>query len=222
LKVCVSIRASTVEEALTLMEGVADADLLELRADYLKSKKGLEKVSRYADKLIVTVRRASEGGLFRGSEVERAKVIREALKVHPRYVDIEASSPMASGLVEEAKLAGVGVIASSHNLRGTPGPRELMRAWRLCARLDPDIVKVVTTALKVADNLTVLGLLLKADRPTVAFCMGPLGKPSRALAPLFGAPFTYASLGEGLETAPGQLSLWEVREVWRILSSGLA
>ena len=221
MKVCVSIKASTVEKALMLMEKVADADLLELRVDYLKSKKNLEKISRYADKLIVTVRRASEGGLFKGSEAKRTEIIREVLKIHPRYVDIEASSPMALSLVKEARLAGVGIIASSHNLRRTPSIRELMRTWRLCAKLDPDIVKVVTMALKVADNLTILDLLLRVNKPTVAFCMGPLGKSSRALAPLFGAPFIYASPGEGLETAPGQLSLWEVKEVWRILGLGL-
>lgn len=218
MKVCVSIKASTAEEALALMERAADADLIELRVDHLKGLRGLERVARYADKLIVTVRSAREGGRFRGGGEGAAKLVREALKVRPRYVDVEARSPSALSLVEEARQAGVGVIASSHNLRGTPSMRGLMKAWRLCAKLDPDVVKVATTALKPADNLTVLSLLLKVDRPTVAFCMGPLGKPSRVLAPLFGAPFTYASLEEGLETAPGQLSLREVREAWRILS----
>lgn len=217
MKVCVSIKASTVEEALALMEKVADADLLELRVDYLKSMRGLERVARYADKLVLTVRRVNEGGLFKGSEAKRAKIIKEALKVHPRYVDIEAASPIAPSLVNEAKLAGVDVIASNHNLKRTPSMKGLMKAWRLCAKLNPDVVKVVTKALRAADNLTVLNLLLKVDRPTIAFCVGPLGKPSRILAPFFGAPFTYASPGEGLETAPGQPSLQEVREVWRIL-----
>lgn len=217
MRVCVSIGARTIGEAVEMMGRARGADLLELRGDYLRSCEGVEDLSPYADRLIVTVRRRREGGAFRGSEGDRLELLRRLMRVGPRYVDIEAASPIAPTVVGEARSLGVGVIASSHNFRGTPGVRGLLRAWRRCAALGPDVVKVATMALKPADNLAVLSLLLRVDRPTVAFCMGPLGRASRLLSPLFGAPFTYASLEEGLETAPGQLSLREVREAWRAL-----
>ena len=214
------MRASTIKEAVEMMGRVHGADLFELRGDYLRSYDGVDDLSPYANRLIVTVRRRSEGGAFRGAEEERLKLLRRLMQVGPRYVDVEAASPIASAVVEEARSLGVGIIASSHDLKRTPRLKGLVRAWRRCVELDPDVVKVVTMALTPSDNLTALNLLLKVDRPTISFCMGPLGKISRLLSPFFGAPFTYASLEGGLETAPGQLSLREVKEAWKVL--GLA
>jgi 3-dehydroquinate dehydratase-1 len=44
--------------------------------------------------------------------------------------------------------------------------------------------------------------------------MGEKGKLTRLAAPLLGSVFTYASLGEGKETAEGQ---WEAASLRRIL-----
>lgn len=58
----------------------------------------------------------------------------------------------------------------------------------------------------------------------IAFAMGELGRPSRLSCLKLGAPFTYASLSEGLETASGQYSFEEMhrlvyrnfRGFWRV------
>ncbi|MEM2806315.1 MAG: type I 3-dehydroquinate dehydratase [Candidatus Bathyarchaeia archaeon] len=47
--------------------------------------------------------------------------------------------------------------------------------------------------------------------------MGPLGKISRLLSPVFGGFFTIASLERNLETAPGQMTIQELREFYRTL-----
>ena len=51
----------------------------------------------------------------------------------------------------------------------------------------------------------------------IAFCMGEQGKISRVMAPLLGSYLTYASLNKGEESAPGQLTVKEIKEVFRIL-----
>jgi len=50
-----------------------------------------------------------------------------------------------------------------------------------------------------------------------AFAMGEAGQISRILAPLAGGYFTYASLEEGKESAAGQLTADQLREIYGIL-----
>ena len=47
--------------------------------------------------------------------------------------------------------------------------------------------------------------------------MGEHGKVSRLLSPLFGGFFTFASLEQGSETAPGQMSIKEMRSAYELL-----
>jgi 3-dehydroquinate dehydratase len=44
--------------------------------------------------------------------------------------------------------------------------------------------------------------------------MGPLGLASRLLSPLAGGDFTFASLSEGAESAPGQVTAEELRKLY--------
>jgi len=47
--------------------------------------------------------------------------------------------------------------------------------------------------------------------------MGEEGKISRIMAPYFGSYLSFASLERGAESAPGQLTVEEMREIFRIL-----
>jgi 3-dehydroquinate dehydratase type I len=51
----------------------------------------------------------------------------------------------------------------------------------------------------------------------VCFCMGEQGRISRLLSPVFGAVFTFAALEQGGETAPGQISINEMRTAYSLL-----
>src|SRR5207245_188568 len=57
----------------------------------------------------------------------------------------------------------------------------------------------------------------RADRPTIAIAMGAAGLMTRVLA--LREPhclLTYAALGQSTSTAPGQLSLDEMRQTYRV------
>ncbi len=71
-KVCIPIVESTTEKALIAVKEVSPwADLIELRADYLKQVKlGLLLEDRRKP-LIVTHRRKEEGGKYKGEEGKR-------------------------------------------------------------------------------------------------------------------------------------------------------
>ena len=54
------------------------------------------------------------------------------------------------------------------------------------------------------------------DAHVVGIAMGEEGLISRVLSPRAGAAFTFASLSEGTETAPGQVSARTLLDVYRL------
>ncbi len=51
----------------------------------------------------------------------------------------------------------------------------------------------------------------------IAFCMGPLGKWSRVAAPLVGSWLTFAPFSKTGASAPGQLTVNDLKRVWKTL-----
>src|SRR5262249_25941335 len=88
---------------------------------------------------------------------------------------------------------------------------------RMCAQ-DADVVKVAVRARQAADNLRVLALVRKGPKPTVAFCMGENGFPSRILQAKYGAPFTYAAFNKDRFGGLGIPSLRELDQVYHYRS----
>jgi 3-dehydroquinate dehydratase type I len=102
----------------------------------------------------------------------------------------------------------------------TPGLKTLRKKMIDGYKAGADIVKIVTFAKKMEDNLKVLGLIPYAQKKglkIIAFCMGEKGKISRIMAPMLGSYLTYASLDKGEESAPGQMTVEEIKQVLRIL-----
>ncbi|HRR42321.1 MAG TPA: type I 3-dehydroquinate dehydratase, partial [Syntrophales bacterium] len=90
----------------------------------------------------------------------------------------------------------------------------------VCRSLGADIVKVVTTARTPEDNLKVLRLIPYARRKgleIIAFCMGDKGRISRVASPILGSFLSFASLERGEESAPGQMTVDEMRLVLSLL-----
>jgi 3-dehydroquinate dehydratase type I len=75
-----------------------------------------------------------------------------------------------------------------------------------------DIAKVVTQVNTNADAANLLSLY-SINKPLVAFGMGDAGKLTRVVAPLLGAEFTFASMDNGVATAPGQIRYHTMKEI---------
>jgi 3-dehydroquinate dehydratase type I len=57
--------------------------------------------------------------------------------------------------------------------------------------------------------------LAKAKKQEIiAFCMGEKGKVSRLFSPCLGAAWTYASLNKVKDSAPGQMTVRQVKGIW--------
>jgi 3-dehydroquinate dehydratase type I len=226
--ICIPIMANTQDAALMQMErSFPLADILELRIDHIEDVNLEALMSRKRGKILVTNRRKDEGGGFSGTEGERVELLKEAVGLGADYVDIEMGT--AEALIKELA-AKVGNnhgrtkwIISHHNFSATPSVRALRRKLDECKRSGADIIKIVTYAKRIEDNLRVLGLIPYArrkDQEIAAFCMGEMGRISRIIAPLLGSYFNYASLERGTESAPGQLTIEEMRQVSRVLNGG--
>jgi 3-dehydroquinate dehydratase type I len=196
------------------------ADLIELRVDYLKGVE-LEKLLKAGEKpLVVTNRRRAEGGRYRGDEKRRLATLREAADLGAAFVDVEMRterSPLRE-LIKNKN--GTRMILSFHDFHRTPPPGELRKIMDRMTRHGADVAKIVTFARSWEDNLKVLALIAyarKRRQDIVTFCMGEKGKMSRIFSPLVGAAWTYASLGRTRASAPGQLTVTEMREIWERL-----
>lgn len=227
--ICIPIVATTTNDAVAQIErGAPLADVLELRIDHIRDV-DLEQLingKQTGKRILVTNRRKDEGGGFTGSERERITLLKDAVTLGADYVDIEAGT--AKHLMEELAAQiekhhhRTKWIISSHDFSGTPSEEALRKRFDAYSRMGGDIIKIVTHAHAVEDNLRVLGLIPYArekEWAIIALCMGELGKISRVMAPLLGAAWGYASLEKGTESAPGQLTAEEMRLIYRVLGA---
>ena len=130
------------------------------------------------------------------------------------YADIEAAV-----YAETVKLSPdlSRLIVSYHNFDETPV--DMNDIYERLTALPAAVHKIVTRANNVTDSLVMFKLLDRAateGRSLIALAMQEPGLLTRVLAPSHGAFLTYGSLGLGRESAAGQLSCHELRQVYRI------
>ncbi|MGB9628723.1 MAG: type I 3-dehydroquinate dehydratase [Thermodesulfobacteriota bacterium] len=112
------------------------------------------------------------------------------------------------------------MILSWHDFKKTPSLKELRILLEEMKKRGADIAKIVSFARSLEDNLKLLSLIpygRERSLETIAFCMGDMGKMSRIFSLLFGAPWTYASMDKSHLSAPGQLTVKEIKDLWRHL-----
>jgi 3-dehydroquinate dehydratase type I len=209
--ICVSVGdISQIEEATRL-----GADLIELRLDLIERDPGTifpllpEKV-----RTVVTCRPGAFG------DRQRSEYLMASVELGASYIDIEVESSdrYASPIVSHALGKGAEVIVSFHDFRGTPARAELRRIMEQCADRGGEIVKIATQVVSRDDIFNLLSLYDIPGRKVV-IGMGPLGRITRVMAPYLGSEFTFASIGGGGETAPGQLSLEQLKEIYNVINT---
>jgi len=225
--ICISVVPATNEEALSLLgRALPLAELVELRIDRIEKPELPMLLYAGRERIVVTNRRRDEGGFFASCETRRLELLHEAVELGARFVDVEqrAGAKAVGRLADAVRSRGgrTGLIVSHHDLAGTPSAKALAARLRACRALGADVVKIVTLATRAEDNLRVLGLLPQAremGQDLVAFCMGEQGRLSRVAAPLLGSCWSYASLEKGAASAPGQLTVREMRTILGMLQS---
>jgi 3-dehydroquinate dehydratase/shikimate dehydrogenase len=198
----------------------AGADLAELRLDLFDQPYDLGRLLRRRRPLpvIVTLRPPREGGRCELPDAARLKQLTFAAGMGAEYVDVEWDA-VTPDVIAELREAGAHVIVSRHEFDRMPD----LEAWAdQIAAMQPDVVKVVGTATTAADCAVALRVLERARLPTISIAMGAAGLPSRLLCWRYERCFlTFASLPSG-GTAPGQIEIGEMLDVYRARSIGPA
>ncbi len=239
--ICIPVMDATHREALRSVEKSAVlADAIELRMDWITDGDVAEliRAARRASagvKIIVTCRRKEESLLAQenlpalpAKERTRAakmKLLETAVLSGADFIDIElaegdrAISRMRSRCHRRPNPARL--IVSWHDPYKTPSLASLQKIFDVCVQAGADIVKIVPYARSLPDNAAVLNLIDYAKsqgREIIAMCMGEKGQISRILAPLRGSYLGFAVLPGGRTSAPGQLTLREMRAFQKLLS----
>jgi 3-dehydroquinate dehydratase type I len=193
-------------------------DMYEVRIDLIGS--GWQNVARGLGKPWIACNRLrAEGGNWRGSEEERISVLLSAIELGASIVDIELAAQNLNEIIGRIR-GRTQCLVSFHDFQGTPGQAELESIIKKEIKAGADICKVVTTAHRTGDNSSLLKLV--RDFPVqkvVSFCMGQYGAISRILLPLIGGHFTYTSLAEGAESAAGQITAVDLKNIYGMMES---
>jgi 3-dehydroquinate dehydratase-1 len=223
---CIPIASEGTREAIEKMERAAYlADIVELRIDRMRNPDLEELLRAKRIPVIVTNRRREEGGGFAGTEEERIEILVRAVGLGADYVDVEAATAPALKAALRSALAGrsTRLICSWHDFSGTPPAEFLQAKLEECMADGPAVAKIVTRAFDAADCLRLLELIPRArlkGQAISAFCMGKPGRVSRIVAPLLGSAISYVSLEPEEASAPGQLTIRQMRAIARIIEEG--
>ena len=221
-KICVSILPKTSTEATKLIEKAeeATADLIEVRLDKLDKHDGLADLASYGKTTkIATIKPLSSHGHFKGTESEQRQIVLTAAKNGFSYVDIELSAKNLKEFTAQVSNLGARPIVSFHSYKRMLKLTELTDVLERQIAFGADICKIVPTAERIEDSLTLLNFCSEAAKraKVVCFAMGELGKVSRLLSPLFGCVFTFAALETGSKTASGQMTIQDMKSAYRLL-----
>ncbi len=195
---------------------------LELRLDYLQNLADFESrlhrllVELHLPQTIATCRRVEAGGQFQGGIEQQVALLQAAVRAGCQWVDLEIESVDGIGKGILRQFESAKLIVSYHNYRKTPPLGPILRHL---ARLPVQIVKIASFARELQDNLRIQHLIKARGRRSprlVSLALGPSGLPSRLMALQWGCPFTYASVGNHMGVAPGQLPADMMRSVYHV------
>lgn len=225
--ICIPVTAQHHEEAMKQVERIVSlADVIELRMDLITDTTLSSLVERCRSfsrriKILVTNRR-KDHGIHESEDDGRQRIamLKEAFVLGVDYVDVELDTPeyLRKELMSLIHTYGkrTELIISHHDFLGTPSRTHLKSLFHRCVLTGARIIKIVTMAKTPEDNLKVLELIPLAKRhgyEIITFCMGEKGRVSRIMAPLLGAYMSFASLSRGSESAPGQLTIFEMKGI---------
>ena len=116
--------------------------------------------------------------------------------------------------------SGVRLILSWHDFQHTPAEFEIVDRLARAEALGADIAKAAVMPVDGDDMFTLLEATRQARRgavkiPLITMAMGAKGLVSRIVGPVYGSDVAFAV---GVQaTAPGQVPIEKLREVWRVL-----
>ena len=233
-KICVPIVGKTREEIVKAAEEIRTlpVDVVEWRADWYEEifeadvvLDILQELRRILGEfpLLFTFRTKKEGGEKEIDEKNYRTLNQLAAESGlADLIDVEVFSgdEVVNDLVRTAHENEVKVIGSNHDFEKTPSKEEIIRRLQKMQELDVDLPKIAVMPRKKEDVLTLLAATEEmnrkyADRPIITMSMAGDGVISRVCGEVFGSALTFGAAGQA--SAPGQISVKELRQILTIL-----
>lgn len=226
-RICISICESTVDALQSAITAAAKVgDLIEVRLDCLNPEELETRASLITEILknsacesILTFRPADQGGQ-RQLDDETRQAFWSGAIFSDSLFDVELEMSERFNSTESASNLPIDwsrTICSQHDFTGMP--RNLDQIYERMIGTPARILKIAVLAGDATDCLPVFRLLERArseGREMIGIAMGTAGIATRILGPSRGSYLTYASLDSETPTAPGQISVSQLKEVYRL------
>jgi 3-dehydroquinate dehydratase / shikimate dehydrogenase len=223
-KICVSVCAKTAEDLIEQIKRAEEfADVIEIRFDCLNQSESDDFLRRFDRKeyssLFLTTFRATE----QGGNQNLSFTQREDFWLHTHIFEFTDWADIEEDISAQAlkNLWGDNVFAkfikSAHDFNGVPN--DLSEIYERLKATYCDVIKLAVQTENICDTISIWKLLERAkseNKDFIPIAMSEAGKWTRILGLAHGAFMTYASLDSGSETAPGQISAADLRDVYRV------
>lgn len=231
--ICVPLTSPTPTTSLAQAEKAKTlgADLVELRIDLLENQHDDDWrsiIQQASLPFIVTYRHESHGGFARCENEERLKVLGDARRL-PGVMFVDVEMDFAEEIIGRFKKEddandkdadGAKVIVSYHSFGRCLSEEKLAKLYGKIVGVGADVVKIAMKGEGEGAVCDMLRLLQGSVVPCIGIAMGFAGVATRILAGKFGAVVTFACLEDGEGSAPGQVSIKELLEVYRFRRVG--
>lgn len=208
--ICVSVLQESRRLALVdMLNAAPQCDLIELRLDKFEKAPDIKELLAQKRKpVLVSCRRPQDGGHWSGSETERLALLRQCIIDKADYVEIELD------VADQIRpFPGSQRVISYTNMQGVPA--DLAEIYERLQQCRPDVIKLTTLARTPEEAWPLIQIAARATTPTVIVGLGKPGIMLSILGQKVGMPWTYAALERGLEAYPGQVTVADLKDIYR-------
>ena len=201
---CLIVSQNTVSGALSFIEdNYEKADLFEVRLDYLTDTNdaNIDPLFSFDKTVIATCRDEKDCGLFNGTVESKLNLLKKSLDSGADYIDVEIENINAFTSLPTDKI----ILSKHFHLKDGESLEDI---YQFMNKHNPAFIKIVLLNDKFNLNDQVFKLLDKfnSDNRIIAHQCGVKGQASRLLYKRFNCPWTYISVDDKNEVAPGMIT----------------
>jgi 3-dehydroquinate dehydratase/shikimate dehydrogenase len=217
-RICAVVAASSAQDmAAQFRLALRETPTVELRLDWLRNDSERRRFLAWLRRnrprravLVATCRRREGGGLLTAGVQVELDWLAQAAAAGCLWCDLEVETlrKLPHNSIRTYSLPPR-ILLSVHNFQRIPALKPVLGSRWL---REVDAIKVAAMAGKIADSMRLLRFAA-ISRNCVAVPMGEVGLPARLVALRAGSALAYAPVS--LATAPGQVSLHEMKHLYR-------
>jgi len=208
--ICVSLGNIDFDKAISIASG---KELVEIRADLLHfDQPQLSALMKASRKFVFTCRKGDY------SQEERKEMFSLAISAGADFIDLDIENDPA--FIDDIRKLLINskteLIVSYHNFERTPEIDDLSQILTNCYEKGAAVAKLATMVNNNEELKTIFSLYRIPGRKVIVG-MGEMGIITRIAGPVMGSEFTFASIDAEKTTAPGQVNIDDMKDIFKIL-----